>query len=119
MIILDIENIQLPSVNRKYGYNPKSGQFYLDAKYRELTGTLIKLMKDYHRTAKVEPPYSVKIYVETYLDADNFVKPLFDGMKKAQIICDDRDILFFAVYKKPAKKGCGSSIKVEVETHGI
>lgn len=116
MIILDVENIKLPSVNRKYGYNPQLNRFYLNKKYRLFADTLTELMTDYSRKVKFNPPYTVRIFVKTYLDIDNFVKPVFDGMKKAGIIDDDKNIHHFAVIKEPAKKGVGSKIIVEIET---
>jgi len=114
MVILDVENIQLPSVNQKFGYSPTSRSLYLKKEYREFENSIIALMQRFSKGAKIEPPYSITIHVQTYLDADNFLKPIIDSMSKVGIIGNDRDVLHYEVFKTPKKKGSGSCIKVEV-----
>jgi Holliday junction resolvase RusA-like endonuclease len=114
MVILDVENVTLPNVNQKYGYSPTSRRLYLNKEYREFENVIITLMQRYARGVKVDPPYSISIHVKTYMDADNFLKPIIDSMSKAGIIGNDKDVLHYEVVKTPKKKGSGSCIKVEV-----
>ena len=114
MVILDVDNVSLPNVNNKYGYNPKSGRLFLNKTYKEFENTIITLMQRYARGVQVDPPYSITIHVQTYMDADNFLKPVIDSMAKAGIIGNDKDVLHYQVFKTPKKKGSGSCIKVEV-----
>ena len=116
MIVLDIDNIHLPSVNAKYTINPRTGKLILAPSYRQIADTFSEVMKHYGSKAKITSPYSVKIEVGTYLDADNFVKPVFDSLQKVGIIDNDRNILHYEVHKAPRKRGEANSIKVEVET---
>lgn len=116
MIVLDVDNIHLPSVNRKYGYSPKSNRFVLAPEYRQMSNMITALMFENVKGVKMEAPYSVRIYLETYLDIDNTIKSSIDSLAKVGVIDNDKNILHLEVYKKPRKKGGGSRIKVEVNT---
>lgn len=115
MIVLDVENIKLVSKNKKTGgYDPRTKRIYQTSEYKEFKNTIVLLLLKYGRGVKIEPPYSVKIYVSTYLDIGNFLEPIFDGLEKSGIINNDRNILHQETIKIPLKRGSLSSIKVEV-----
>ena len=120
MIVLDVDNIKLPSINQKFGgINPKTGKFFTAGHYKWMSNTITNLMKAYNNIGAVPAPYSVKIEVETYLDIDNYIKCVIDSLTRSHIIGDDKDVLHLEVYKKYRKKGGGSRIKVEVNTCSI
>ncbi len=116
MVVLNAENISLPSVNKKYNYNPKVGKLFLAKEYREACKILKILMRK--NCGVLQAPYEVIINVETYLDIDNFLKPLFDVMQELEIIGNDRDIIRLEVNKKPSKRGSLNKLRVEVNSYG-
>ena len=101
MKILDVDNISIPSINKKYGYDSKSGRMYT-------TPAVIQ----YGKRPMAQPPYSVKVEVSTALDIDNFIKPLMDGMQKSGIINDDANVHELIIRKTPVKKGTPNSLKI-------
>ncbi len=111
MLILDAENIDLPNVNKRSQFNRKTGKYFTASEYRERCECLFYLMKQ----KKIKSPYKIHIEVETYMDIDNLIKPLFDTMQKKGIIDDDRNIKSFSVDKTKRKRDSKSSIKVYVE----
>jgi len=112
MKILDVENIKIPSINGKFGYNPKTGRLYLQPKYKAFKDTLEKMVIQFSLNEKIEPPYSLKINVSTALDIDNFIKPLQDSLKQAKLIDDDKNILQLVINKIPVKKGSPNSLQI-------
>lgn len=117
MIVLDVDNIKLPSINQKFGgINPKTGKMFIAGGYKQMSGMMIDLMRAYNNIGSIPAPYSVKIEVETYLDIDNYIKCVIDSLARNHIIGDDKDVLHLEVHKKYRKKGGGSRIKVEVTT---
>jgi len=100
--ILDISNIRLVSLNNKYYKN-----FGLTKEYRGFKDTIKLLAKK----QKIKPPVRIEIYMETPLDIDNPMKPIFDGLEKISFD-DDKYILELKVFKKAIKrasKGIGGS----------
>jgi Holliday junction resolvase RusA-like endonuclease len=108
--ILDLKNIKIASVNKKYGYNPKSGKLYLTKEYKDFKNLVTKSVIIPNEI--IEKPYCVKVEVETPHDIDNYLKPLFDALEKSSIIENDKYICKLTVKKKTIKKGTKSSIRV-------
>jgi len=116
MKILDIENIKIPSINGKFGYNPKTGRLFLQPKYRAFKELIEDMVVQFSANVKIEPPYSLRINVSTYMDVDNFIKPLQDSLKQAKLIDDDKNILRLTINKTPVKKGSPNSLQVFLNT---
>ena len=116
MKILDVENIKIPSINGKYGVNPKTGRLYLQPKYREFKELIENMVVQFSIDTKIEPPYSVKINVGTALDIDNFIKVLLDSLQQARLIDDDKNVHRLTINKTPVKKGSANSLQVFLNT---
>ena len=79
----------------------------LDLKSRGFKDTIKLLAKK----QKIKPPVRIEIYMETPLDIDNPMKPIFDGLEKISFD-DDKYILELEVFKRAIKrayKGIGGS----------
>lgn len=111
MKVVDIENIKIPSINNKYGYNPKSGKLYLNGPYREFKKLLVSHCVD----ISIAGPYSVSIFIEGYLDIDNAIKVTLDAIQEKGVIDDDKNVLELNIIKVPAKRGTPGSIAVYVD----
>jgi Holliday junction resolvase RusA-like endonuclease len=108
--VIDLQDVQIRSVNKKYIINRRTGRLVPSREYREFKNIL-----EWACTGKsIEKPYRVKILLETYLDIDNPLKAILDSLNK--IIEDDRYILELIVCKKPLKRGKKGKIKVFIET---
>ena len=105
--ILDIENIKIPSINKRYYKN-----FSLTSEYKNFKKNLFYQFVQ----CNIQPPYRVEILVETYLDIDNLLKPIFDTMQDKEIITDDRYILELSISKTPTKRGAESKIIIFIES---
>ena len=110
--VIDIDNIKLGRVNQKFGKNSKTNRLYLLKEYRDFKD-LIQLIT---RKIRIEPPYAVKIEVQTYADIDSFIKPLLDGIQSAGTITTDKEVRHLVVIKTPGKRGKPSSLKVYVSS---
>lgn len=114
MKVLELKNVQLASVNAKYGVNQRTGRLFLTPQYRlfkELVACMCKAVE-------IDPPYSVTIDIKTCMDIDNAIKPVLDGLQSAGIITDDKHISALHIYKTASKKGAPSDLTVYVETYG-
>lgn len=111
MKVVDLENIKIVSVNQKYGVNPKTGIIYTDKKYKAFK----LLVKSHCLRQFIEPPYSVTIEIDTYVDITNFEKCVIDGIQDAGIIDNDKNILKLTVFKNPIPKNKLGNISVTVE----
>lgn len=105
--ICEIENIKIPSINKRYYKN-----FSLTKEYKAFKQELFYSFI----TCQIDPPYAVHIIIETYLDIDNIIKPVLDTMQDRGIITDDRYIVNIQVSKIPIKKGRPGKITVYAET---
>jgi len=95
VVILDLENIKLVSVNAKY----MNKNFILTKEYRKFKKTI----KDNAKKTQLSAPQHLKIYMETALDIDNAVKPILDGLEN--VLGNDRNVCRLELIKKPIKKG--------------
>ncbi len=110
--VISIQNLKFVSLNRKYIKNRYTGQLMLSTEYRNFKD-LITLSV---RKGFIEPPYRVRIEMETPQDIDNSLKAIFDAIQQAGVIDNDRNILEANLIKTPVKKGQAGSLKVFIET---
>ena len=111
MLIVDIENIKLPTINNRYGVNSKTGQLYLSSEYRRFKRDLVNCC----RKVIILPPYSIIISQKTYKDIDATIKILLDSLQQARVIKDDKFIINLHIIKIPILKGQPESLKIDVE----
>lgn len=110
MIILDVENIILSSINEKYNYNFKKRQLFLNSNYK----TFKDLVSLTVRKVRIDPPYQVSIFFEGYIDVDAPIKAILDGLQAAGVLKNDRDVLDLRVMKKRTKRSKYGKLKIEV-----
>jgi hypothetical protein len=102
--IIDIDNVKIPSVNRKY-----NGNFTLTKDYR----TFKKIIaSNCFCPVIVDPPYAIRIVFSGYIDIDNPVKCILDGISDAGAIANDRDVLSLHVDKTAIGRGKPGAIAV-------
>lgn len=107
MKIIELENIKIPSVNGKY---IKIG--VLSKEYRLCKN----LLRNSCVRKKINGPYRVEIYIDTYKDIDNCVKIIIDSMAEAGVIDNDKNVKQLYVSKEFLKKGKPENLIVNVET---
>lgn len=110
--VLNLENIKIGSVNNKYGLSKKTKKFFLNKDYKAFK----KLIMVYCRKVKVESPYHIVIIFDGYIDIDNPIKPILDGMEEAGVIINDRYIIQLTVKKNPLPRGKKNKLKIFIET---
>ena len=99
MKIIDLENIKIPSINRKYILS--RGRLILSDEYRIWKNYLSKSCT----RKKLKGPYRIEIYIDTNKDIDNCVKLIIDAVEDAGIIDDDKNITQLFISKQHIKKG--------------
>lgn len=88
----------------------KQGTLFLNKDYADFK----KLIQSSLLTHKIfKPPYRVMIGINTYLDIDNSIKCILDGISK--VISNDKDILQLEVYKIRNKRGKLGNLVVLIE----
>lgn len=97
--ILDIENIKFESINQKFGLNKKAGRLFVKKEYKDFKNMVARFSK-----GKLENPYKIYIFISSYLDWDNCIKAICDGLENAGVIENDKDIYSGNVEKYPLKK---------------
>ena len=110
--IISLDNIHIPSLNNKYIKSRTTGNLILSREYKEFKNLIVLSA----RKGLIKPPYVITVMVSTYLDYDNFLKPLTDGLEQAGVIDNDKNILTAHIYKTPIKKNKGCSLLVYVDT---
>ena len=108
MKIIDLENIRIPSINRKF---IKTG--VLAPEYRACKEML---RRNCFRNTKIKGPYKVEIYIDTYKDIDNGIKMIIDAVAAAGVIDNDKNINKLIISRKPIKKGQMENLIVTVES---
>jgi len=93
MIVLEY-NGKLISENKRLS-RMKNGHYYTTKEYKEIKQLYINSFEK----IKLEKPYKFAIYVYTYKDIDNVLKPIFDAMQEKGIIEDDKYIIHLDVRK--------------------
>jgi len=97
MRVIDVENFQLVSANERL--IPGNGRWINNPKYEKCKDDIAKIC----RQTRFKAPYCVTIQVGTQKDIDNITKPIFDALKTAGVIDDDRNILAYHVFKTKAR----------------
>ena len=112
MLRVEAKNINLSGVNQKY----ISGKFILSKRYREFKDEIYWLTMAAKRGFFYDDKsqFYMKINMDTYLDIDNPIKAIIDGMFMA-LLCDDRNIRLLSVKKNPIKRGQLSNLEIELE----
>ena len=108
---LILDDLDVPSINRKYNYNPKIGRFFVDGQYKAFKKLLVDNLTG---SAAAEPPYYVAVFWHTYHDIDNSIKVILDALQESGIIQNDRDILQLSITKIPIKRGRPNRLKITV-----
>lgn len=108
--VIDIENIKLVSLNKKFTKNFSTGYLILSKEYKLFQKELYYNCK----YMKAKKPYSVKIEFDTHLDIDNCIKPVLDVLQKRKIIEDDKYIEELYVFKNSVKRNVKNKIQVWV-----
>lgn len=87
MRVIDIQNIKLVSVNRKYTIAKGRRQLVLSPEYRnfkKLIGIVANKSKQFTR------PVQVTIFHSSNLDVDNPVKCINDGLQECGVLANDK-----------------------------
>jgi len=110
MLIMEYEGT-LVSENERL-QRTKQGKYFTSTKYKKIKEEYRKVMK----LCKLNKPYQFNIFVSTYKDIDNIIKPLFDVMQEAEIIENDKYIEMVKIKKTPIKRN--EIEKIEVYGYG-
>ena len=110
--VIDIDNILLASINRKYRVSQAGGKWILTRQYRDMK----KLLTMVSKKGRLDPPYRIDIQMQTFIDIDNPVKCIQDSLQAAGIIDDDMNVLQLNVTKQPLPKGQPGRLVVYVGT---
>ena len=112
MLRVEAKNINLAGVNQKY----ISGKFVLSKRYREFKDEIywltIAAKRDFVYNEKSQ--FYMKINMDTYLDIDNPIKAIIDGMFMALEV-SDKNIRLLHIVKNPIKRGKLSNLEIELE----
>lgn len=87
MRVIDIENIKLTSVNRKYTIARGKRQLVLSPEYRTFKTAISRSAR---RVTEFTTPVRIRIFHSSRLDVDNPVKAIMDGLQDAGILANDR-----------------------------
>ena len=109
--VIDLEDIQLKSLNNKFTVSRNSNRICLKKEYEIFKHILSYSIGELEKP--LDPPYFVYIYMETYLDIDNPLKPILDTLE-GPAIQNDRQIRRLLIDKIPRKRGHPSMIQVYV-----
>jgi len=112
MKVLELHNIKIPSINNKFGYNPKINRLYVLPEYNSFKNIIKNNVSNIH----IEPPYSISILFSAYIDIDNPIKPTLDALQESGIIDNDKNIIELSIIKSPIKRGQPGSISIYIET---
>jgi len=108
--IINLKDIELTSINKKYTKSRHTGNFILTDNYRDFK-TLLTLSA---KKVKLRPPYSVEIYMQTYIDIDNPLKCILDSLQISGVIENDRKIEEVHLFRVARKRGALSDLNVFV-----
>jgi len=111
--VIDLEGIKLKSLNDKFTVSRKSKNICLKKEYEDFKKILLYSIGELE--TPLEPPYFVYIYLETYLDIDNPLKPILDTLE-GPAIQNDKQIRRLLIDKIPRKRGHPSMLQVYVGT---
>ena len=110
MLVVDIEKILIPSINNKYSLNTKTKRLFLNPKYRDFK----KLISETCHKTNIDNDWSCKIQMQSYVDIDNPIKPILDGIAIANLI-NDKNCLDLHILKEKNKRGKEGYLKVWID----
>jgi len=111
--ILELKNVKLASLNKKYGgRNKVTGGMYLSKDYIATQEMIYLSLKK----IKITSPIEVTIFVCSYKDSDNLIHSIINMIEKKGIIDNDREVNCLTVFKKPLKRGALDSVTVFIAT---
>ena len=112
-VLIEFEVLMTPpTVNHYWVEAGYRGRKYLSHRAHHFRAVIQRFVKP------INYPGEVQVFMEYHVpdkvkrDADNVVKPIFDALMKAQLICDDSQISNFVMMKQPVFKGGKLKIKV-------
>jgi len=112
-LAINLNEVKLKSINQKFIRAKYTKKFTLSTEYK-----LFKDLLFYHvirPSELIKPPYFIHIFMKTYLDIDNPIKPIQDVLQGIAIENDNRvDRLYLDRIR--AKRGAFSYLKVYVGT---
>ena len=112
-LVIQLEDIKIPSINAKYNWNPKAKRLFINKSYQDFKN----LLKASCKRVSVRAPYAVEIHITSYNDIDNAVKAILDSLDN--VIDNDRDVEELHVFKTPNKRGRSGALKVYVSSLGF
>lgn len=112
-VLIEFEILMTPpTVNHYWVEAGYRGCKYLSHRAHHFRAVIQRFVKP------INYPGEVQVFMEYHVpdkvkrDADNVVKPIFDALMKAQLICDDSQISNFVMMKQPVFKGGKLKVKV-------
>ncbi|WP_151778336.1 RusA family crossover junction endodeoxyribonuclease [Acinetobacter brisouii] len=112
-VLIEFEILMTPPTVNHYwveaGYH---GRKYLSHRAHHFRAVIQRFVKPLNYSGEVQVFMEYHVPDRIKRDADNVVKPIFDALMKAQLICDDSQISKFFMMKQPVFKGGKLKIKV-------
>jgi Holliday junction resolvase RusA-like endonuclease len=109
--ITSISGIKLPSINQKFNLNRKTGQLFANKEYKDFKDTIFYQALSHKMTFRIaDNNIKIEIHMRTYLDIDNILKPLIDGICEGMGV-NDKNVNYLVVTKTPCKKNELSAIE--------
>ena len=112
-VLIEFEILMTPPTVNHYwieaGYR---GRKYLSHRAHHFRAVIQRFVNPMNYSGEVQVFMEYHVPDKVKRDADNVVKPIFDALMKAQLICDDSQISNFVMMKQPVFKGGKLKIKV-------
>jgi len=108
--IISLDNLKMESINQKYIISKSTGRLILAPKYRDFKN----LLKESCILFTEKAPYSITVYMDTYLDIDNILKCVIDAL--GDVITNDRFVYELHAFKKPIRKGALGRLEVYIDS---
>ena len=112
-VLIEFEVLMTPpTVNHYWVEAGYRGRKYLSHRAHHFRAVIQRFVKPLNYSGEVQVFMEYHVPDKVKRDADNVVKPIFDALMKAQLICDDSQISNFVMMKQPVFKGGKLKIKV-------
>ena len=112
-VLIEFEILMTPpTVNHYWVEAGYRGRKYLSHRAHHFRAVIQRFVKPLNYSGEVQVFMEYHVPDRIKRDADNVVKPIFDALMKAQLICDDSQISKFFMMKQPVFKGGKLKIKV-------
>lgn len=109
--VINIQDEKLVTINKKLANSKRTKKLINTPEYNIFKTMLFYSIKK--PKVKIEKPYAIHIFMETYIDIDNPIKAILDSLE-GTIIENDRHVEKLYLDKIPRKKGHKSSLIVFV-----